>query len=201
MTIIEVVELLKAVIFGFMQGVTEWLPVSSTGHMILLNEFLPLYQSEEFLELFFVVIQFGSILAVPLLFWKRMVPCAVRGGFRLKPDILLLWGKITVACIPAGVAALLWNDEINDLFYHPHVVVIMLIVVGVLFLVVETRKREPSVHTVADWLLPDDCRHISRDLPLRRNNHRSAHDRRVADRGCGIHLYHGVSCHAGCKSF
>ena len=116
MTIIEVVELLKAVIFGFMQGVTEWLPVSSTGHMILLNEFLPLYQSEEFLELFFVVIQFGSILAVPLLFWKRMVPCAVRGGFRLKPDILLLWGKITVACIPAGVAALLWNDEINDLF-------------------------------------------------------------------------------------
>ena len=150
MTIIEVVELLKAVIFGFMQGVTEWLPVSSTGHMILLNEFLPLYQSEEFLELFFVVIQFGSILAVPLLFWKRMVPCAVRGGFRLKPDILLLWGKITVACIPAGVAALLWNDEINDLFYHPHVVVIMLIVVGVLFLVVETRKREPSVHTVAE---------------------------------------------------
>lgn len=140
MTIIEVVELLKAVIFGFMQGVTEWLPVSSTGHMILLNEFLPLYQSEEFLELFFVVIQFGSILAVPLLFWKRMVPCAVRGGFRLKPDILLLWGKITVACIPAGVAALLWNDEINDLFYHPHVVVIMLIVVGVLFLVVETGK-------------------------------------------------------------
>ena len=150
MTIIEVVEVLKAVIFGFVQGVTEWLPVSSTGHMILLNEFLPLYQSEEFLELFFVVIQFGSILAVPLLFWKRMVPCAVRCGFRPKPDILLLWGKIAVACIPAGVAALLWNDEINDLFYHPHVVVIMLIVVGILFLIVETRKREPSVHTVAE---------------------------------------------------
>lgn len=81
MTIIEVVELLKAVIFGFMQGVTEWLPVSSTGHMILLNEFLPLYQSEEFLELFFVVIQFGSILAVPLLFWKRMVPVLSAAAF------------------------------------------------------------------------------------------------------------------------
>lgn len=71
-------EILKAVIFGFVQGVTEWIPVSGTGHMILLNEFLPLYQSGEFLELFFVVIQFGSILAVLFLFWKRMVSCAVR---------------------------------------------------------------------------------------------------------------------------
>lgn len=150
MTIIEVVEILKAIIFGFIQGVTEWLPVSSTGHMILLNEFLPLRQSNEFMELFFVVIQFGSILAVPLLYWKRMVPWALQGGFRLKPDILLLWGKIVVACIPAGVAALLWNDEIDALFYHPHVVIIMLIVVGVLFLVVERRKKEPSVHTAAE---------------------------------------------------
>lgn len=150
MTIIEVVEILKAIIFGFIQGVTEWLPVSSTGHMILLNEFLPLRQSNEFMELFFVVIQFGSILAVPLLYWKRMVPWALKGGFRLKPDILLLWGKIVVACIPAGAAALLWNDEINNLFYHPYVVVIMLIVVGILFLVVEARKREPVVHTAVE---------------------------------------------------
>ena len=150
MTIIEVVELLKAVIFGFMQGVTEWLPVSSTG-------------TYDFAERVSAAISVGGV------FWncfrgdtvwlhsggsasvlEAHGSCAVRGGFRLKPDILLLWGKITVACIPAGVAALLWNDEINDLFYHPHVVVIMLIVVGVLFLVVETRKREPSVHTVAE---------------------------------------------------
>ena len=135
----DIVEIIKAVVFGVVQGVTEWLPISSTGHMILLDEFLQLDMTPEFMEMFYVVIQLGAILAVLLLFWSKLCPVSFHGKPHLKKDVLALWPKIIVACIPAGVIGILWSDMLNALFFHPLVVITMLALFGVLFLVVEHR--------------------------------------------------------------
>ena len=115
----DTVEFIKAVVFGVVQGVTEWLPISSTGHMILLDEFLQLDMTPEFMEMFYVVIQLGAILAVLLLFWSKLCPVSFHGKPHLKKDVLALWPKIIVACIPAGVIGILWSDMLNALFFHP----------------------------------------------------------------------------------
>lgn len=142
----EIIEILKAVLFGVVQGVTEWLPISSTGHMIILNEFVKLNVTEEFYRMFEVVIQFGSILAVVVLFWKKIWPFGVRRIGRhkktyIKSDIILMWLKIVVACLPAAVIGLKYDDLFNELFYNYKSVAIALIVFGIAFIIVEERHR------------------------------------------------------------
>lgn len=135
------IEILKAVLFGIVQGITEWLPVSSTGHMILVNEFVTLDVTPEFWEAFLVVIQFGSILAVVVLFWNKIFPFDFKKKPVIKKDIFVLWFKIAVACIPAIVIGLPFDDLFSELFYNYVCVAIALIVFGVLFLVVENRNK------------------------------------------------------------
>ena len=136
------IEILKAVLFGIVQGITEWLPVSSTGHMILVNEFVTLDVTPEFWEAFLVVIQFGSILAVVVLFWNKIFPFNFKKGPVIKKDIFALWFKIVVACIPAVVIGLPFDDLFSELFYNYVCVAVALIVFGVLFLVVENRNKK-----------------------------------------------------------
>ena len=136
--------ILKAVLFGVVQGITEWLPISSTGHMILLNEFIRLEVSPEFWQIFLVVIQFGSIIAVVILFWSKIFPFdfserAKKRGTIVKKETLRLWGYVLIACIPAAVVGILFDDVLDELFYHWYIVAIALIVFGVLFIVVENK--------------------------------------------------------------
>ena len=138
------VEFLKAVLFGIVEGITEWLPISSTGHMILLNEFVKLDVSEEFWEMFLVVIQLGAILAVVLLFWNKIFPFKFKERPVIRTDIFVLWFKILAACIPAAVIGLAFDDVFDALFYNPTCVAIALIVFGIAFIVIENRNKNLS---------------------------------------------------------
>ena len=151
------IEILKAALFGVVEDITEWLPVSSTGHMILLNEFVKLDVSTDFWNMFLVVIQFGAILAVILLYWKTIWPLGLykhrrRTRIIWKKDTLMLWAKTIVACIPAGIVGVLFDDWLDEHFYNWLVVSIMLILVGAAFLVVETvyKDRKPRVTDLRD---------------------------------------------------
>ena len=103
----DIIEILKAVLFGIVEGITEWLPISSTGHMILLDEFIKLNVSEEFMEMFLVVIQLGAILAVVVLYFKRLWPFSLKEKYFIKKDTFSMWFKILVACIPAAGVGIL----------------------------------------------------------------------------------------------
>ena len=159
----QVIEILKAILFGIVEGVTEWLPISSTGHMILLNEFVKLNVSPEFWNLFLVVIQLGAILAVVILYWKTIWPfkrVKVKGGgskIKVKQSTLILWAKALVACIPAGVVGVLADDWLDAHFYNAIVVGIALIVVGVAFIVIETlnKNKVPRVDRLRDLTFKD----------------------------------------------
>ncbi|MGI6205899.1 MAG: undecaprenyl-diphosphate phosphatase [Anaerovoracaceae bacterium] len=139
--------LIKAAFFGLVEGVTEWLPVSSTGHMILLNDFITLDVSKEFWDMFLVVIQFGAIMAVVIMYWSTIWPVRKKvtaGGKTihvLDRNTLSLWGKTIVACLPAAVVGLLLDDWLNEHFYNWVVVSIMLILVGIAFIVIENRNE------------------------------------------------------------
>lgn len=145
------IEFLKAVLFGIVEGITEWLPISSTGHMILLDEFVKLDVSPEFWEMFLVVIQLGAILAVVLLFWNQIWPFgkknnpepAGKTGFLAwcKKDIWTLWFKIIAACLPAAVVGLLFDEFFEQLFYNGVCVAIALIVFGVGFIIIENKNK------------------------------------------------------------
>ncbi len=139
----DIIEILKSILYGIVEGITEWLPISSTGHMILLEEILPMNVSQAFWEVFLVVVQLGAILAVVLLYWKKLFPLNLRNKNRplLRYDILTLWFKIIVACIPAAIVGLLLDDWLNEHLYNAIVVAIMLILVGVAFLLLENRNR------------------------------------------------------------
>ena len=139
----DVLEILKSIFYGIVEGITEWLPISSTGHMILLEEILPMNVSASFWEVFLVVVQLGAILAVVLLYWKKLFPLNLSNKNRplLRYDILQLWFKILVACIPAAIVGLLFDDWLNEHLYHSVVVAIMLILVGLAFLFLENRNR------------------------------------------------------------
>lgn len=141
-------EILKAVLFGIVEGITEWLPVSSTGHMILLNEFLRLDVSEEFWEMFEVVIQLGAILAVVVLFFRKLNPFAPSKSADEKKGTWSLWFKVIVAIIPSGLVGILLDDWFNEHFYNYLVVAVALIVYGVAFIAIE-RIRKPQ-NTLAD---------------------------------------------------
>lgn len=149
-------DILKAILFGIVEGITEWLPISSTGHLILLEEFVKFENvSENFFSMFEVVIQLGAILAVVVLFIKQIWPFCKKGnGYKksgplayVNMDIMTLWFKILVACIPAAVVGVLFNDELDALFYHWYVVAAALIVFGVAFIVVENwnEGKQPKV--------------------------------------------------------
>ena len=142
------IELIKVILLGIIQGVTEWLPISSTGHMILFDEFIRLNITPEFREMFFVVIQLGSILAVVVLFFKKLNPF-VRDKEKSK-DTWIMWFKVAVAAVPAAVIGLLFNDLIDDLFFNYMTVALMLILYGILFIVIENRNknREPKVNDI-----------------------------------------------------
>ena len=129
------IEILKAIVFGIVEGITEWLPISSTGHLILLKQLMPLKVSESFWNMFEVVIQLGAILAVVLIFWHKIFPFRKERG-RWHTDM-----RIINLCIPAAIIGLLFDDKINALFYNPTSVSIALIVFGVLFIVIENRNR------------------------------------------------------------
>lgn len=146
-------DLFVAVIWGIVEGITEWLPVSSTGHMILVEQFLH-FQNENFSEMFLVVVQLGAILAVVLLFWERIWPfqCKDKSAPKVKGTILSMWLKILVACLPAAIVGVLFDDIIDEIFYNPYVVAGALILYGVLFILVENwnKGRKPVIATVAD---------------------------------------------------
>lgn len=145
-------EFLKAVLFGIVEGITEWLPISSTGHMILVDEFVKLNVSEEFWEMFLVVIQLGAILAVVLLFWNQIWPfagkkndCPVKEtGFLslCRKDTWIMWFKIVVACLPAAAVGLLFDELFESLFYNSVCVSIALIVFGIGFILIENRNKK-----------------------------------------------------------
>ncbi len=137
------VEIIKAILFGIVEGITEWLPVSSTGHMIILDEFIKLDCTPEFLEMFLVVIQLGAIMAVVLLFWNKIFPFQFKDKTKpvIEIDKITLWLKIIVACIPAAVIGLLFDDVFEALFYHAIPVAIALIVFGVAFIVIERKNK------------------------------------------------------------
>lgn len=144
------IEILKAIFLGIVQGITEWLPVSSTGHMILVDEFLQLGGGEQFVELFLVVIQFGSILAVVLMYFNRLNPFSKRKSITEKKQTFDLWFKILIACVPAGIIGVLFNDQIKALFFNPTVISITLIVYGIGFIVIERRKHRPSINHLSE---------------------------------------------------
>lgn len=148
----EFLEIIKAIILGIVEGVTEWLPVSSTGHMILVDEFLKLNVSKEFMEMFLVVIQLGAILAVILLYWKKIFPFKFDNGVKVEKDTIIMWVKILIACVPAAIVGLLWDDYLNALFYNPTTIAIMLILFGILFIVIENynKDKNPKINSLTE---------------------------------------------------
>ena len=140
----------NVVLIGIVEGITEWLPISSTGHMLLLDQWMPLPMSESFKEMFFVVIQLGAILAVVTEFWKRLWPVAITDG-RLRPkwDVLHLWYTVAIGCFPAGVLGLLLDEYLEAHFGTPRTIAAMLILYGVLFIAIESSSRTPTVYATS----------------------------------------------------
>lgn len=156
------IEILKAILYGIVEGITEWLPISSTGHLILVEELIPFQGvSEGFFDMFDVVIQLGAILAVVVLFWHKIWPFALTESERegrtgamsfIKMDIMTLWFKILVSCVPAAVIGVLFDDVFDALFYNPVCVALALIVFGIAFIVIETwnKGRKPKIRRLSE---------------------------------------------------
>lgn len=143
----EWIEIIKAAVLGVIEGITEWLPISSTGHMILADEFIRLEESAAFKEMFLVVIQLGAILAVIVLYFHRLNPFSPLKTAAEKRETVSLWLKVLVACVPAGIVGLLFDDPIDRLFYNYQTVAVTLVLYGVLFLVIENRNRNRLCRT------------------------------------------------------
>ena len=152
----EIIEILKAILFGIVEGITEWLPVSSTGHMILLDELVKLDVTDEFMSMFLVVIQLGAILAVVVLYFPQLWPFSTKERFFIKKDTFSMWFKILVACVPAAVVGILFEDELDRLFYNYWTVAFALIVFGVLFIIIEHQNKDvvPKVNSIAQITYP-----------------------------------------------
>jgi len=142
------IELLKAIFLGIVEGITEWLPVSSTGHMILVDEFISLKVSPEFMELFLVVIQLGAICAVPVFFFDRLNPFSKKKSDKEKKDTWSLWFKVVVGVLPAAIIGVLFDDFLDEHLYNYIVVSIALIVYGVVFIIVEKRRKNKAERIV-----------------------------------------------------
>lgn len=154
----NLLEILKALILGIVEGITEWLPISSTGHLILVDEFLHLDESDNFKSMFDVVIQLGAIMAVVVIFWHKLWPFGKKDnkaplnnspfGKMVKTDIFVMWFKVLVACIPAAVIGVTIDDWIDEHFYNPWVVSIALIIFGAAFIIVENwnKNKKPKIN-------------------------------------------------------
>ena len=136
----DIIEMLKAIIYGIIEGVTEWLPISSTGHLIIIEQLLPLNVSPQFLEMFRVVIQLGAVLAVCVLFFKKLNPFSGHKSPTQKNEVYSIWVKIIIGCIPAGVLGILFDDWFDSHFYNAPTVAAALIIYGILFIVLEKRN-------------------------------------------------------------
>ena len=151
---LSVVEFLKEVFLGIVEGITEWLPISSTGHMLLVDEFISLQESDAFKEMFFVIIQLGAILAVVVIFWKKMWPFQIKDKEQpvIKKDIFSLWFKTVVACIPGAVVTILFDNFIEAHLHTATVIAITLIFYGILFIVIESwnKTRTPKIKDLSD---------------------------------------------------
>lgn len=149
-----IIEILKVILLGIVEGITEWLPVSSTGHMILVDEFIKLNLSDEFMEMFLVVIQLGAIMAVVVLYWDRIIPFVKHrsGKYQLDKSRIDMWIKILIACIPAAVIGLIFDDMINKYLYNYIVVAIALIVFGIAFIWIEDKNKghRPKVVSIKE---------------------------------------------------
>jgi len=149
----DIIEILKALILGIVEGITEWLPISSTGHMILVDEFLKLNVSEDFKSMFLVVIQLGAILAVVVLYFKKLIPLDVQNKkLHWKKDTLTMWLKIIVSCVPAAIVGVFFDDQLEAVFYNWQTVSAALIIFGILFIIIEKRNRgrEPKINSIND---------------------------------------------------
>ena len=156
----DIIELLKVIFLGIVEGITEWLPISSTGHMILVDEFIHLNVSQDFMDVFLdmfnVVIQLGAIMAVVVIYFHRLNPFSPKKTEKQKKMTLQLWVKVVIASIPAGVVGILFNDFIEEKFNNSYVVATMLIVVGVLFIVIENRHKgkKPQITKISQMGVP-----------------------------------------------
>lgn len=146
---LDFIEILKVILLGIVEGVTEWLPISSTGHMLIVDEFIQLSMSEAFKEMFFVVIQLGAIMAVVLIFWKKMFPFQFKDDSKpkIRKDVMSLWLKVVVACIPGAIVTLLFDDYIDEHLHTPIVIAIALAFYGVAFIFVEIWNKKRKVKT------------------------------------------------------
>lgn len=150
----NILEIIKAVILGIVEGITEWLPISSTGHMILVDEFLQLNVSPEFKEMFLVVIQLGAIMAVVVLYFKKLLPFSFEGKkLKWEKNTLVMWLKIIVSCVPAAIVGVLFDDKLEELFYNWQTVSAMLIIFGILFIIIErfNKGKTAKINTIDDF--------------------------------------------------
>ena len=134
-------EIIKTIFYGILEGITEWLPVSSTGHLIILKELMPLSVSLDFWEVFEVVIQLGAIFSVILLYFNKLWPFSMKEKFFIKRETFNMWFKVLISCVPAAVIGLLFDSVFEKLFYNAFSVSIALIVVGILFIFIENKKQ------------------------------------------------------------
>jgi len=150
---INLIEILKVIFLGIVEGITEWLPISSTGHMLLVDKFITLNVSDEFKEMFFYVIQLGAILAVAVIFWKKMFPFNFTDKTKpiIKKDIFSMWFKVAVACIPSGILGILFDDMVESYFGTPITISLMLIIYGVAFILIEkaNKKKQPKIDSIS----------------------------------------------------
>ena len=149
-------DILKVIIFGIVEGITEWLPISSTGHLILLEKLLKLSQGDAFFEMFQVVIQLGAVLAVVVIYFHKLNPFSPKKTKNQKMMTWQIWIKVLIGCVPAGIVGLLFDDLIDKWLYHWYIVAIMLIVYGILFIVVENyqKGRKPKVTKMSQLTVP-----------------------------------------------
>ena len=151
---LDIIEIIKVFVLGIVEGVTEWLPISSTGHMLLVDEFIKLNMSAEFKEMFFVVIQLGAILAVVVIFWNKMFPFQFKDKTQpmIKADTFSLWFKVVVACIPGAIVTILFDDYIEEHLHTSIVIALALIFYGIAFILIENwnKKRTASVNKLND---------------------------------------------------
>ncbi len=151
---LDVLEILKVIFLGIVEGITEWLPISSTGHMLLVDEFLRINMTEEFKEMFFYVIQLGAILAVVLIFWKKMFPFQFKDKREpvIKKDIFSMWFKVVVACIPGAIVTIFFDDIVESYLHTPIVIAATLIIYGIAFILIEiwNKKRRPVIKSIDD---------------------------------------------------
>lgn len=143
------IQILKSIVFGIVEGITEWLPISSTGHLILLNAVIPLTDNAEFWDMYKYIIQLGAILAVIVLYWHKLWPFSPKKNEKEKKDTWDIWVKIVIASIPTGIVGVLLNDYADAHLSTPVVVAVALIVYGVLFLVIERVPRKAKIKSIA----------------------------------------------------